>query len=358
MTFLEQRNQKIIDAIIEKAAAVCPGSLALIGISGSFRTGDIHEKSDLDLLILISDERGRQLAHTFIQDDLGVGHDLYCTTWDSLRADAEFNHPYIAKLMDSRIVYCADEKDRAELEAIRAQARAVLSAPLSEKDLAKAEKQLRQAEQCCMDALTAESRSDILNNAGGVIYFIENAIALLNKRYFRLSVRRVYDELNDMKLRPANLCERIEAVVSAESAETVRENALLLIRETRGCFDQVRKTFPSEKNAPAADALRGTYEEMFSNWRNKMHLAAKENNRHLSFMSLISMNAMLADIAADTDVGNIDVPGIYDPQDLQKTAALFDEILDQYRRLYEKAGLQEARYPDIEAFIREYRAQK
>ena len=58
MNTLETRNQKIIDAIIEKEKALCPGSVALIGIYGSFQTGDIHPLSDLDLLILINDDRG------------------------------------------------------------------------------------------------------------------------------------------------------------------------------------------------------------------------------------------------------------------------------------------------------------
>lgn len=35
MNYLDERNQKIIAAIIEKANAVCPGSLVLIGINGS-----------------------------------------------------------------------------------------------------------------------------------------------------------------------------------------------------------------------------------------------------------------------------------------------------------------------------------
>ncbi len=51
-------NQKIIDAVIEKAEQVCPGSLALIGVYGSAATGDEYEKSDLDLLILIQDDEG------------------------------------------------------------------------------------------------------------------------------------------------------------------------------------------------------------------------------------------------------------------------------------------------------------
>lgn len=356
MTFLEQRNRKIIDAIIEKANDVCPGSLALIAVGGSFATGDIHEKSDLDLLILINDERGWQLSHTFIQDDLGVGHDLYCTTWDSLRANAQFTHPHIAKLMDSKVVWYADEKYLSELKTLRAQTRSILDAPLSEADYGKAEAQLRLAEGCCMTALISDSRSEILNAAGGAVYYVENAIALLNKRYFRLSVRRIYDELNEMKLRPAGLCERIEAIVSSATAEAVRENTLLLIRETKACFREAHSFLPAkEKNAPSADALRGTYEEMFSNWRNKMHLAAQENNRHLAFMSMINMNAMLADISEETDTGCLNVMDGYKPNDLWKTAESFDKTLDQYRQLYETAGLTEVRYPDIEAFVQKYR---
>ena len=104
MNSLEIRNRKIIDAVIRKEQAVCPGAIALIGIYGSFQTGDIHPLSDLDLLILINDDRGWQLGKAFIQEDLGVGHDIYCTTRESLRQDAEYDHPHISKLMDAQIV--------------------------------------------------------------------------------------------------------------------------------------------------------------------------------------------------------------------------------------------------------------
>lgn len=351
---LHERNQKIIDAIIRKADSACPGSLALIGLSGSFCTGDIHPKSDLDLLILINDERGWQLGETFIQDDLMVGHDLYCTTWDSLAADARYEQPHIAKLMDARIAYCADPQYAARLEALRQQARDILQAPLSLDDYKKAEGQLRLAEACCMNALTAANRPEMLRGAGGAVYYAENAVAMLNKRYFRKSVRRAYSELNAMERRPRMLCERIEAVVSAVTDEAVRENTLALIREVRACFNEARAALTVRKSRPTADALRGTYEEMVSNWRNKLHLAAETDDRHLAFMSMTGMNEMLLDIAGEADVGDIDVLGGYDPQDLDKTAQAFDGALEQYRRLYEQVGLRENRYPDADAFVRSY----
>ena len=63
-------NKTIIDAIIKKAEALCPDSLALIGIYGSVATGDEHEKSNLDLMILINDNNGQVLADGFILDDI------------------------------------------------------------------------------------------------------------------------------------------------------------------------------------------------------------------------------------------------------------------------------------------------
>ena len=47
-----------------------------------------------------------------------MGHDIYCTNWEGLRQDARYEHPHIGKLMDSRIMYCADEKYREELEKL------------------------------------------------------------------------------------------------------------------------------------------------------------------------------------------------------------------------------------------------
>ena len=146
MIDLETRNQKIINAVIEKADKVCPGALALIGVGGSFARGDFYEKSDLDLLIVINDDRGWQLGCTFIQDDLDVGHDIYCTSWESLQKNALYNDPNIAKLLDSKIVYCSDEKYMNRLEELKEQARQKILQPLSGEDYFKEENSLKEAE--------------------------------------------------------------------------------------------------------------------------------------------------------------------------------------------------------------------
>jgi len=62
---MEERNRLLIDTVIKKAKSVCSNSLAILAVNGSFLTGDIHEKADLDLMILIDDVQGLKLKKTF-----------------------------------------------------------------------------------------------------------------------------------------------------------------------------------------------------------------------------------------------------------------------------------------------------
>ncbi len=351
---LEERNQKIIDAVIEKANRECPGSLAMIGVYGSFMTGDIHEKSDLDLLILVNDEVGYVLSKGFIQDDLGVGHDIYCTTWERLKADAKFEHPHISKLMNSNIVHCPDPADLERLENLRHSVRDRMAKPLSPKDFERAAHLLAEAEQYYAKAMCADTLAGCREKAMGVLYSLPDALMLLNKRYYRRGTRRLYDELMIMDKRPAHICELMDAVVSADTADGVKSALTSLLRETEAVFDAVKKEISPKKEAPSPDNLAGTYEEMFSNWRNKMVLAAETGNRMMAFTTLGSLQAMLDDIADSVEIGKYDAISGYDPDDLWKTAEFFDRTIDAYLAEYRKIGLDVKRYADIGEFVKDY----
>lgn len=351
---MEQRNRKIIDAVIEKADRDFPGTLALIGVYGSFLTGDIHKRSDLDLLILINDDRGWQLGCAFVQDDISVGHDIYCTGWDALESDASFTHPNIAKLMDSKIVYCADERYLTRLEALRSRVRATLQAPFSQDDFTKAELHLKDAEHHYARAMITSDRSELLIHTGNVLYFIENAIAMLNKTYFRYGTKRVFEELEAMAHCPKNLRQLTDAVLSSTGNPVLKQNLTALMAEVIRVFEDVKSTLSSPSKQPTADSLRGTYEEMYSNWKNKMHVAAELNSKHLAFMSMASMNAMLSDIAAGVDIGRYDIMRHFDPNDLPRCAQGYDTVLQEYLNEYKKVHLQPRHYPDIDAFVADY----
>ncbi len=351
---LEERNRKIIDAVIAKAERVCPGALAMIGVYGSFMTGDIHEKSDLDLLILINDDAGRRLSTLFLQDDLGVGHDIYCTTWERLEADAKFEHPHLSKLMDSKIVWCPDAADRERLEALRQSVREQLDAPLSPEDFGHAERLLADAERFYAKAMCADTLVGCREKAGEVLYYLHDALMLLNKRYYRLGVRRLYEELRALEKRPLRLCELTDAVLGARTTDALKAALTALLRKTEAVFEAVKTGLPAEKEPVTEENLCGTYEEMFSNWRNKMVLAAETGNRLLAFSTLGSLHAMLDDITDSVDIGKYDAMSGYDPDNLWETAKFFDRTINAYLTEYRKAGLEVKRYADIDEFIKDY----
>lgn len=350
----EERNRRIIDAVVRRAEMTCPGSLALIGVYGSFASGRTHPWSDLDLLILVNDEAGYALSAAFVQEDMQVGHDIYCTAWDSLRAMARFEDPNIAKLMDARIVYCAEERYLEELEALRRQARELLEAPFGPADLERAEAARREALHYYALSTLAETNGEKRKLAGAALYFTENAVALLNKRYFRLGTEQRYEELSAMPRRPADLCERIEAVAAAPTGEAAAEALQALMKAVGETFRQAGEALAAEKAPPAAESLRGTYEEMVSNWRGKLRRAARIGDRHLAFLSLASFDGMVEEVRSAGRIGEYDGLSLYDPGDLAGTAERFDALLERYLEEYRRAGLEPERYGDIDAFIEKY----
>ena len=93
---------------------------------------------------------------------------------------------------------------------------------------------------------------------------------------------------------------------------------------------------------------------MFSNWRNKMYYASQRQDRHLAFMSIVNLNAMLFEISSEAEIGSYSVFDGYDPNDLQKTAQVFDDFLNEYLEEYRKAGIEPNRFGDIDSFVKRY----
>ena len=59
---MNDNDQKIIDEIMRKVEIISPGSMELPGVYGSAATGDVHEKSDLNLLFIVDETVRRQVS--------------------------------------------------------------------------------------------------------------------------------------------------------------------------------------------------------------------------------------------------------------------------------------------------------
>ena len=338
-------NQKLIDAIKRKAELVCPEALDLIAVYGSAATGDEHEKSDLDLLILINGDKGGQLADCFILDDVKIGYDIYCTTWEGLEQDAECNHAKLARLMDSKVVFCRDENVQQRLEQAKEKARLILGSDLR---FEKAEKLLQTAKQEYADACFTDDLAEVRVYAGDAILNLLDALMLYHGTYFHRGTKRTFEEMSELAL-PFDLQSMVLSVIKGDTAEGIRQEQKKLF----SAIIQYMKR-PKEKEIPSPDNLRGSYEEMFSNWKNKMPEAAERQDIFSSFMNLLSLQLMLQDIDGDVAVEKLRFMDRFDPEDPARNTLLFDAMLTEYHKEYEKLGMAERRFENVDAFAERY----
>ena len=344
---MTEQHKKIVSAVIQKAEALCPDSLELIGVYGSCATGDTHEKSDLDLMILINDEAGRCLAEGFILEDVGIGYDLYCTTWDMLEGDAECEHPYLGKLMDSVVLWVKEPAATQRLEALRRRATETL---LSDGRFGKAAMAYERAKGAFAECFLTDSLPSVRMGAAEVIYQGLNALMLSRGRYFRRGVKRTFEEVSEVAPSWDARADTL-AVMEAEDVDSLRGALTLWMRQVRA---HMAVPLPVGKAEPCRENLAGTYEEMVSNWQNKMGEAAERGDLFSSFMNLASLQLMLDDIAAEVDITERDAMAGFDPRDLGQNAQVFDNVLEAYLEEYRRAGMEPRRFADVDGFLADY----
>lgn len=341
---MNNTNQKIIDAIIAKAEKICPDSLALIGIYGSVATGDIYEKSDLDLLILIQDDEGWKLGTGFILEDSQIGYDIYCTNWGGLKYDSECHHAQISKLMDSKIVYIKNQEAYDELCRLREQTKAFLQ---SKDRFKRVYELIDKAKIAFANSYLRETIAQVRIDAFGVILYLLDALMLYHGTYFKRGTKRTFEELATLPIADEFACNLRKIPTSKDICE-IREVLKTLLSYVEGYVQK-----PQEKQEPSA-SLAGTYEEMYSNWRNKVEKAATENDAYSSFMNMASLHYMLQDISSENNIGTYDIMEEYNPDNLTENVKIYDQNLAKYEDVYKKAGLSVKRFANVDDFVGEY----
>ena len=296
-------------------------------------------------MILINDRNGWVPADGFILDDIDVGYDIYCTDWDMLEEDAQCNHAHLSKLFDSVIVYCKDKNSLKRLNELKRKAAETLA---SDRRYDKADNAYSEAKKKFAEAHLTESLAKVRGCAGAAILFIEDAVMLYNGQYFKKGTKRAFDELRQLDL-PFDFESMIMDIIRAETVEKIRSGLAELLVLT----NEYLKT-PKQKELPAEANLRGTYEEMYSNWKNKMAEAADRGDLYSSFMNLLSLQDMLHEITEGIEIGDFEIMDKFDPQDLENNVCVFDKALNSYLMVYEKAGMRPKRYGNVEEFEKDY----
>ena len=338
-------NEIIIDSIIKKAKLVCPNSLELIGIYGSVATGDDYDKSDLDLLILINDDNGWKLGCGFILDDTHIGYDIYCTNWEGIQRESECNHAHLSKLLDSKIIYVKNQIAAERLEEIKRNTKLFLSTSSIRE---KAKEALKKAKISYAEACLVDDISKVRTEASDVISYLLDAVMLYNGRYFKLGIKRTFEELANLNLSPC-FEEEINSIVKSEDATKIKVSLAYLIKFVEK-YIKVEKV----KESPSVDNISGSYEEMFSNWRNKVEEAAQNTDQFSSFMNLCSLQKMIHNMAEHVDMEDFEIMYKYNPNDLINNINVYDNALEKYKETYNRAGIVPKHYANVNEFVKDY----
>ena len=285
------------------------------------------------------------LSKAFIVEDEGIGYDIYCTSWESLTEDANCGHAHLSKLMDSEMLYVRDESVTERLEGLKDKAREILGSDKRFELVAGIREEI-----CKVygHAFVAETFGQLRSWAAYMITLSLDAIMLWNGRYFQRGVKRTFEELDGLDV-PDDFEKNVMKIVKAKNFIELGIAIGTLFKSVMR-FTEHR----TRKDAPSKEKLAGTYEEMFSNWRNKMPEATERGDAFASFMNLASLQFMLEEIASENAIPKFQVMEEFDANDLSKNAKIFDDALEDYRQEYDKLGMEVRRFASVDEFVKAY----
>ena len=351
---LIQKNQRLIDMVIERAKRDFPEDIVLVALTGSFLTGDFHQKSDLDLIIVNETPRGWDIAASFILED--VGYDIYCTPWSPrLEAQSLLESPMAGHLLDMEVVYCKGPEYMEKLMAYRQRALDLLSKPVGPECIGRAWKNIEAAKRDYADAMLSQETGAVRHAAGRVLYEAVNALINLNNTYMKRGVKRYLETVLALEHRPENLEEMYLSVVRARTAEELRGAAgrlLAALVQLHG--DMVKAYVPAP--SPTYENLKGTYEELWSNCRNKVLASALAGDISYAFHAALGAQEFLDEMADMLGTPRFDLMGRFDADNPAAFRDAFLAASDEYAAVYARAGRKIARYDSFGALYPDFMA--
>ena len=117
-----RRNVPLIDRsdllaiIVEEIESSYCEDISLLICYGSYVTGEYGGKSDIDLFFVPKTNRGYELGHQFILDD--IGYDLWPVSWERLKNLANLEDQPASILMDGAVLFASSDTEKETLSLV------------------------------------------------------------------------------------------------------------------------------------------------------------------------------------------------------------------------------------------------
>ena len=193
----------------------------------------------------------------------------------------------------------------------------------------------------------------MLTVSGGVIFHLTNTVCFLNHSYFKLGVKHQLEEMLAMKRVPKHFEQYFNKVMYTTSVPVIKETTAKLIKTVKEMYDDIAEEI-LVKTVPTKDNLKGTYEEIWSNWKNKIKYAAKHKDILLAFSSGVSCQEFYDQMHRERGTVSINLMKHFQANDLDFFANAFEEAMQLYKEEYDRLEMQVLSYDSIDAFRKDY----
>ena len=221
---------------------------------------DRQEKNlGLGLYFIPKTEKGKSLSTQFIVE--GVSYDLFPISWDRLIANAAMDSPQAYLLLDTEVVYCADEEALERFNGLKESLKTMLSGRYEEALLNKAYEYFNETYIYLHNmVLYGESLQSIRLEAGKLVNKIANVLGFANQTYYQNGNGSVLRDSMKLESLPLDYQKLVDGVLFAETGDQVYKNACELVKVTRGFLLAKKKENSQEESFEIL--FTGYYEEL------------------------------------------------------------------------------------------------
>lgn len=349
---LKDKNEKLINMVIERAKRDFAEDIAIIGLTGSFNTGDFYEKSDLDLIIINNTDKDWEISKCFILGD--VGYDIYCTPWNTrIEAAANLESSRISSLLDMKVLYCAKPEYMERLNCYKQKALEALAKPIGRDCIERAAHYINAAKVEYTNALLTDELGQVRYAVSSVIENVLNAITSLNNTYFKKGIKRYLEEIAAYQYKPEQFEQSITAAMCAKTIDEMRTAAFVLIQKINDLYNQMHHEL-IPKPVPTYENICGIYEELWCNYRNKLIKSIADGNISYTYHVIKGIQEYLDEMTQLKGMKKFDIMKDFDPNNLQGLQEAFQYIMKEYLKVYDKLGRKVEQYETFDQLYTSY----
>lgn len=349
---LEEKNQKIIDMVLEKIKRDLVEDIAIVGITGSFSRDDFHEKSDLDLIIVNDTDKGWEIGSCFILGD--VGYDIYCTPWNwRIEKQANLESFAVGSLLDLKIIYYKNEESITKFKALQNRALDKINKPIGKECLDRADKTFDKAKSYYADMVIEDNINNVRYASANMLFELINTLVNINNTYIKKGVVNYLEELKSYNHMPNNFESMYMQVILSKTVEDIRKSSHTILLSIAEFLKSSKSTY-IEKPEVSYDNLNGIYEELWCNCKNKLIRSASMKDCNYAIHVARGTQEFLNDLHKDIGTKQYELMKFFDGHNMTPLINRFLEIIEEFEKEYENKGRKIMHYQSFEELYSDY----